>query len=306
MDLMKIGAYIQSKRKGLGLTQRQLAEKLRMSDKSVSKWERGQCLPDVSVYLELCGILGISVNEFLAGEDLPAERLPQKAEENLLGVAADGKRKQRRLKIVAWILAAILLLAAAVTGALLARENRPRNEIAPLDQDSAEMKTARLLSGADGACLYRYTADDGFAFLKVYVSVYRAGELLDKQEIGLGYDDMDSPKTGRIAIVPDFKNFVIRLIVADDGAKTAVDIPILEGVPDRDQYGRGGTQIEDVTPIRYNEEQGLLALVYGKDGLQTGNIQDYEQGFAPELDEYVYYFSLAFCKDRPAGLAPAV
>ena len=52
------------------MTQKQLAEKLGMSDKSVSKWERGVCLPDVSVYKELCSILGISLNEFLAGEDI--------------------------------------------------------------------------------------------------------------------------------------------------------------------------------------------------------------------------------------------
>ena len=65
MDLIKIGKYIAGKRKGLGLTQRQLAEKLGMSDKSVSKWERGICLPDVSIYSELCRILGISLNEFL-------------------------------------------------------------------------------------------------------------------------------------------------------------------------------------------------------------------------------------------------
>ena len=52
MDLIKIGKYIAFKRKEQGLTQKQLAEKLNMSDKSVSKWERGICLPDVSVYLE--------------------------------------------------------------------------------------------------------------------------------------------------------------------------------------------------------------------------------------------------------------
>ena len=63
MDLVKIGKYIASKRKSLGMTQKQLAEKLGMSDKSVSKWERGVCLPDVSVYKELCSILGISLNE---------------------------------------------------------------------------------------------------------------------------------------------------------------------------------------------------------------------------------------------------
>mgnify|MGYP004476473761 FL=1 len=66
MDLIKIGKYISGKRKELGLTQKQLAEKLDKSDKSVSKWERGICLPDVSVYMELCSILNITINEFLA------------------------------------------------------------------------------------------------------------------------------------------------------------------------------------------------------------------------------------------------
>jgi transcriptional regulator with XRE-family HTH domain len=75
MDLIKIGKYIAGKRKALGMTQKQLAEKLGMSDKSVSKWERGVCLPDVSVYKELCSILGISFNEFLAGEDIAQEKV---------------------------------------------------------------------------------------------------------------------------------------------------------------------------------------------------------------------------------------
>ena len=77
MDLIKIGKYIAGKRKSLGMTQKQLAEKLGMSDKSVSKWERGVCLPDVSVYKELCSILGISLNEFLAGEDIAQENMIQ-------------------------------------------------------------------------------------------------------------------------------------------------------------------------------------------------------------------------------------
>ena len=59
MDLVKIGKYIAGKRKDLGMTQKQLAEKLGMSDKSVSKWERGVCLPDVSVYSELLSLIHI-------------------------------------------------------------------------------------------------------------------------------------------------------------------------------------------------------------------------------------------------------
>ena len=83
MDLIKIGKHIAEKRKALGLTQKQLADKLNMSDKSVSKWERGICLPDVSVYLELCEILDMSINEFLAGEEIPAEKLAEKSADNL-------------------------------------------------------------------------------------------------------------------------------------------------------------------------------------------------------------------------------
>jgi len=75
MDIVKIGKYIARRRKILGLTQKQVAERLGMSDKSVSKWERGICMPDVSVYTQLCDILGISINEFIAGEDISEENI---------------------------------------------------------------------------------------------------------------------------------------------------------------------------------------------------------------------------------------
>ena len=100
MDLVKIGKYIAGKRKALGMTQKQLAEKLNMSDKSVSKWERGICLPDVSVYMELCEILGISINEFLAGEDIDAENVEKKSEDNIIQVTKDSKKKQKNLKSI--------------------------------------------------------------------------------------------------------------------------------------------------------------------------------------------------------------
>ena len=83
MDTVKIGKYIAQKRKNLGLTQREIAEQLGMSDKSVSKWERGVCLPDVSVYMELCRIIGISLNEFIAGEDIEQVELQEKSEQTL-------------------------------------------------------------------------------------------------------------------------------------------------------------------------------------------------------------------------------
>ena len=63
MDQKKIGSYIAEKRRELDMTQMQLAEKLGMSNKSVSKWERGVCLPDVSVYEELCSALNITTSK---------------------------------------------------------------------------------------------------------------------------------------------------------------------------------------------------------------------------------------------------
>ena len=151
MDLVKIGKYIAGKRKDLGMTQKQLAEKLGMSDKSVSKWERGVCLPDVSVYSELCQILGISINEFLAGEDIVRENIDKKSEENIIGLATDSKQKQKRLKYIIGILLVTAAIVVLTVGIMIFRKNMPQNFIVPVDKDSIEMKTAEMLSGVDGA-----------------------------------------------------------------------------------------------------------------------------------------------------------
>ena len=72
MDIQKTAAYIASKRKAKNLTQRQLAEKLNISDKTVSKWETAKGLPDVAIIRDLCTALDISPTEFFSGEDIPA------------------------------------------------------------------------------------------------------------------------------------------------------------------------------------------------------------------------------------------
>ena len=118
MDLVKIGKYIAGKRKALGMTQKQLAEKLNMSDKSVSKWERGICLPDVSVYMELCEILGISINEFLAGEDIDAENVEKKSEDNIIQVTKDSKKKQKNLKSILAVVTPFAVIMVLVLGAV--------------------------------------------------------------------------------------------------------------------------------------------------------------------------------------------
>ncbi|MCD8382392.1 MAG: helix-turn-helix domain-containing protein [Clostridiales bacterium] len=84
MDQNKIGKFIASCRKEKGLTQMQLAERLNISNRAVSKWETGKSMPDVSVMQKLCSELDISVNDLLSGERIPMEDYRDKAEENLL------------------------------------------------------------------------------------------------------------------------------------------------------------------------------------------------------------------------------
>lgn len=83
MNQEKIGKLIAECRREKKLTQVELAKLLGVTDKSVSKWENGKCLPDVSLYKELCSILGITLNEFFAGEKIPDENYKKRADENL-------------------------------------------------------------------------------------------------------------------------------------------------------------------------------------------------------------------------------
>lgn len=88
IDQIKIGSFISSCRKSQGWTQSRLAEELGITDKAVSKWETGRSLPDLSLFTPLCRLLGISVNELLAGEYISAENLREKSDETLLNVIA--------------------------------------------------------------------------------------------------------------------------------------------------------------------------------------------------------------------------
>ncbi len=83
MDLNKIGKYIAKKRQEKGFTQESLAEKLDISNRSISKWERGICLPDANNMAKLCKLFGISYNEFLSGEDINQKDYQKFAEQKL-------------------------------------------------------------------------------------------------------------------------------------------------------------------------------------------------------------------------------
>ena len=86
MDMSKMGAFLQTLRREQGLTQEQLGEKLRISSKTISRWETGTYMPPVEMLLALSELYGVSMNELVAGERLTPEELPAKAEENLAAV----------------------------------------------------------------------------------------------------------------------------------------------------------------------------------------------------------------------------
>ena len=97
MDQLKTGMFISELRKEKSLTQAQLAEKLGITDRAVSKWETGRSLPDAAIMLELCEILGITVNELLSGERLNMEQFDKKFEENLLEMKKQKEESDRKL-----------------------------------------------------------------------------------------------------------------------------------------------------------------------------------------------------------------
>ena len=111
MDQLKIGAFIAERRKMKSLTQAQLAERLNITDRAVSKWENGRSLPDASIMLELCKILDITVNDLLSGEVVVMENYNKELEKRLLEMVKEKEKADKRLlklEVVIGILSAII------------------------------------------------------------------------------------------------------------------------------------------------------------------------------------------------------
>lgn len=99
MDQVKIGKFIAQMRKEQNLTQRGLADKLSISDKTVSKWERGRGLPEVSLMLPLCGALGITVNDLLTGQRVAEADYQTRAEENMMNLLRENAENKKRMAL---------------------------------------------------------------------------------------------------------------------------------------------------------------------------------------------------------------
>ena len=100
MDQIKIGKFIQERRKEKRLTQSELAEKLDVTDRAVSKWENGNCIPDASNIQELCKILNITINDLFSGCVVDMRDNEKKLEENLLEMIKIKEKRDKELLIL--------------------------------------------------------------------------------------------------------------------------------------------------------------------------------------------------------------
>ena len=111
MDQIKIGKFIAECRKKNGLTQMQLAEKLNITDRAISKWENGKAMPDSSIMLDLCKELKISVNELLSGEMISVENKNEKQEQLLLEMAKEAEEKNKIIWTSMWVIMGVSMTA---------------------------------------------------------------------------------------------------------------------------------------------------------------------------------------------------
>ena len=122
MDQIRIGKFIAERRRLAGLTQMQLAEKMGVTDRAVSKWENGRAMPDSSIMLALCDVLGITVNDLLCGEVVSVKDYNEKNEQVLLKLAKqkeEGDRRLLSLEIVIGTISVLFLLVLNVIAAYI-------------------------------------------------------------------------------------------------------------------------------------------------------------------------------------------
>jgi transcriptional regulator with XRE-family HTH domain len=110
IDQVKIGKFIAACRKKENLTQLQLAEKLNITDRAVSKWETGKCLPDSAIMLDLCDVLKISVNDLLCGEVVTMENYNKEMENKLLEMVKEKERADKNLLSLEILVGAVSLI----------------------------------------------------------------------------------------------------------------------------------------------------------------------------------------------------
>ena len=110
MDQIKIGRFIAERRRAQNLTQMQLAERLNITDRAISKWENGRAMPDSAIMLDLCDALGITVTDLLYGEVISMENYNEKLEKQLRDMVKQKEEADKRLLSLEWVIGILSLL----------------------------------------------------------------------------------------------------------------------------------------------------------------------------------------------------
>lgn len=268
MDQKKIGKYIAEKRKVKNFTQMQLGDMLDVGNKAVSKWERGVSLPDVSKYQELCDILGISLNEFFAGEDLDDINIVQQSEENIIGVAKLGKNKNRKLfKTVILLLICIGILATALIWFISKEHLLMGNYITSYAQD--DPKAAALVSEYGNATtLFSYSLASKYKFMDVEFREYRYGELIDICNTKVELPEYRGKKS-MFGITPELDEGEFKITCSFDGGVTFDNVPIsTDGIDVWTEWaGYSIETIEKCKKIEVGKQIPVYAYMTGKESL---------------------------------------
>lgn len=126
MDQIKIGKFISLKRNERSITQSELAERLNITDRAISKWENGVCLPDASNMLDLCNILDITINDLFSGEVVDMKDNEKKLEENLLEMVRTKEQRDKELltmEIFIGVIISIIMIACILIASFVSMED---------------------------------------------------------------------------------------------------------------------------------------------------------------------------------------
>ena len=209
MDQKKTGEFIARERRALSLTQAELAEKLHISSKTVSRWETGKGMPDVSLMMPLCNELGVSVNELLSGERLSGESAGRSADRNLLSLL---REKAQRRKILGVVITAIVTLALMV-GLYSAEFSVDASSTRSLEAaiDGYSFGPRNLHPGSESDVLETETAG------RYLFALYR----IEGDDIGCGYAKLEKGIFGRYRFIfSDQTNWPLYNAVADSRGRT--------------------------------------------------------------------------------------
>ena len=302
MDQIKIGRYIAEKRLAHGLTQKALGEMLGVSSKAVSKWERGICLPDASLYLELCGILGITVNELFAGEDVEEENIAVQSEKNIMGIAEKSQSDRGRARSIIFIMAAALLIAALAIGkycldnrVLLSRYIEPYSA----------SEEGRLLERAAGVELtvMPFRIHDGCSRIDIDMRTYEYGKLKETGRIlSISPTDARGGKmNGIVSLIPgtDSDEVVVRLLYDREAPDTGVictdEISAVVPMPDAGSYTVAGAgMLEEKKEFGEGAPVDIYSYEYGESGIVGSLAERMADVRTMSSVRYSYVFSITY------------